>query len=195
MRQLLLFVVASMYEPFKSIQTHLHNNLEGTRQAGFLTLSQFERITALALAQIKKNADFVEDQLDAAIHLKDVGNLLQFFQDQFATSQQHSTDVAQALFELSQEFHAELTELVDAYWDTQRAQLNAQLPQPNAHTAMVVELWQQAMQLSRDSVAHARQAAQDSAALAQSLTHAARKPKTSAKRPASTPATQKRARG
>ena len=184
------FLVGFMYEPFKSIQSNLQNNLEGTRQAGFLTLSQFERMTALALAQIKKNADFVEDQLDAAMHLKDFGNMLQFFQDQFASSQQLNAEVAQTLFELSQEFHAELTELVEAYWDTQRAQLNAQLPPPSAHAALAVELWQQAMQLSGQSVANARRAAKDSAALSQTLTQ-----KALTKRAPSAKSATKRTRG
>ena len=147
-----------MYEPFKSIKPNLENSLEQVLQASNLTLSQFERMTTLVLTQIKKNANFVEDQLEAAMHLQDPSNLLQFFQEQFSASHQRSSDVAQALFELSQEFHAELLAMA-------QAQLSSHLPTAATPSALVVELLQQAMQTSRESVHNASRAAKESAQL------------------------------
>lgn len=147
-----------MYEPFKSIKPNLQASLEQALQANNLTLSQFERMTTLALAQIQKNAHFVQDQLDAAMHLKDPSNVLQFFQEQFSASHQHTSDVAHALFELSQEFHAELLALA-------QAQLQTQLPAAAAESNPVMALLQQAMQTSQASVRHASSAAKASAQL------------------------------
>ena len=147
-----------MYEPFKSIKPNLESSLEQALQATNVTLSQFERMTTLALDQIKKNANFVEDQLEAAMHLQDPSNWWQFFQEQFSASQQHSSDVAHALFELSQEFHAELLALaqthIDAHW-----------PQASAESKVVVDLLQQALQTSQASVQQASRAAKASAEL------------------------------
>ena len=101
-----------MYEPLKSMKPNLTNGLDQALEAGQLTLSQFERLTQLTLSQIQRHTNFVEDQLEAAAHLQDPSNWLQFFQDQFSTSNQMAHEVAQALFELSQEFHTELNTLV-----------------------------------------------------------------------------------
>ena len=147
-----------MYEPFKSMKPNLENSLDQVLQASNLTLSQFERLTTLTLAQIQKNANFVEDQLEAAMHLQDPANWWQFFQEQFSASSQRSTDVAQALFELSQEFHAELLALA-------QTQLDAHQPSPSQASHMVVELLQQALETSRQSMAQASQAAKASGEL------------------------------
>lgn len=147
-----------MYEPFKSMKPNLENSLDQVLQASNLTLSQFERLTTLTLAQIQKNANFVEDQLEAAMHLQDPSNWLQFFQEQFSASSQRSTDVAQALFELSQEFHAELFALA-------QNQLDAHLPTPSKESQVVVDLLRQALETSRQSVAQASLAAKASGEL------------------------------
>lgn len=144
-----------MFDPLPSDPTGLPRPLDLALETGTLTLAQFERLTAVTLAQIQKNAHFVQDQLDAAAHLHDPNNWLAFLQDLFQASQTRSGEVAGALFELSQEFHAELTTL---------ACLQTELP-PGAQVAITV--MQQAMQASQQSWAQAQQAAKASAALLQ----------------------------
>lgn len=149
-----------MYEPFKSIKPNLANGLEQALQANNLTLSQFERMTAWTLAQIKRHSDFVEDQLEAAMHLRDPSNLLAFLQEQLAQSQHMSQDMAQTLFELSHEFHTELTELVQNHPSL------ADTPWP-AGSELAIALLQQAMQTGQQAWQQAHQAAQASAQLTQ----------------------------
>jgi len=149
-----------MYEPFKSMKPNMESSLEQALEASNLTLSQFERMTAWTLAQIKRHSDFVEDQLEAATHLHDPANMLQFFQEQFAASQNMHTDMARALFELSHEFHDELNALAHAYQDSQRAELP-----PGAQ--WVIDCLQQSLQASQHTWRQAQQAAHASAQLTQ----------------------------
>jgi hypothetical protein len=144
-----------MYEPFKSIKPGLASNLQHAAEATQLSFSQLERVTAVALSEIKKNTDYIEDQLDAAIHLKDPSNLLRFFQEQFSATQTRSSEIALTLFELSQEFHAELTQLAETYWREQGVPHACDLPEP-AQTA--VDFLQQAIDTTRTSLAQASRA-------------------------------------
>ena len=147
-----------MYEPFKSIKPNLESSLEQALEANNLTLSQFERMAAWTLAQIKRHSDFVEDQLDAAMHLRDPSNLLSFLQEQLASSQQLSEDMAHTLFELSHEFHAELAELAQSQPPAQYA------PWP-VGSELAIRMLQQVMQTSQHAWQQAHQAARASAAL------------------------------
>lgn len=147
-----------MYEPFKSMKPNLQSSLEQALEASNLTLSQFERMTAWTLTRIKRHSDFVEDQLQAAMHLRDPNNLIEFLQEQFTASHELNEELANTLFELSHEFHAELTELAQSHPQT------ASTPLP-AGAQMAIALLQQAMETSRQTWVQAHQAAQASAQL------------------------------
>lgn len=147
-----------MYEPFKSMKPNLESSMAQALEASNLTLSQFERMTAWTLTRIKRHSDFVEDQLQAAMHLRDPNNLIEFLQEQFTTSQELSEELAHTLFELSHEFHAELTELAQHHSQT------ASTPLP-AGAQMAIAMLQQAMETSHQTWVQAHQAAQASAQL------------------------------
>jgi len=149
-----------MYEPFKSIKPNLADGLQQALEANHLTLSQFERMASWTLAQIKRHSDFVEDQLEAAMHLRDPGNVLAFLQEQLAQSQHMSQDMAQTLFELSHEFHAELTELAQNHPPIDATAWPA-------GSELAIAMLQQAMQTGQQAWQQAHQAARASAQLTQ----------------------------
>ena len=160
-----------MHDPLPSLPSPWTAHVETAFAAGQLSLANVEQLTALSLAHIRKNAEYVQRQLDAARQLQDPSNVLQFFQEQFEAGQTQTRDVAEALFELSQEFYAQLTALAHNHCEARQDEvaqwLEERLQALPAGSQAAIAVLRQALALSRDSVDAARQAARESGALAQ----------------------------
>ena len=136
-----------------------------------LSFSQVERLTQLALEQSKVNAELLQEQIHAAVEVKDPVAAIELMKTQLENSVKSFAGLAATAFELSQEFQAETTAFAEAHFDHAHSAANKAL-QENLKKApegseVAVAAVKSAIEASNKALAEARKTAKKSAELAQ----------------------------
>ncbi|MFY8054566.1 MAG: phasin family protein, partial [Limnohabitans sp.] len=99
-------------------------SVEAAYELANLSFSQVERLTQLALEQSKVNAELLQDQIHAAVEVKDPAAAIELIKEQLENSMKSFAGLAATAFELSQEFQAETTAFAEAHFDHAHAAAN-----------------------------------------------------------------------
>lgn len=136
-----------------------------------LSFSQLERLTQLALAQSKVSAELLQDQIHAAVDVKDPAAAIELIKAQLENSVKNFAGLAATAFELSQEFQAETTAFAEAHFDHAHAAankaLNDNLKKAPEGSEVAVAAVKSAIEAGNKALAQARTTAKKSAELAQ----------------------------
>ncbi len=136
-----------------------------------LSLSQVERATALALEQAKVNAELAQEQLAAALEVKDPAAAIALFKSQLEDSVKSLAGFAATAFELSQEFQAEATAFAEGHFDQAHSAANKaihdNLKKAPEGSEAAVNAVKAAVEASNKALAEARKNAKKTAELAQ----------------------------
>ena len=157
------------------MQNQFKPQVEASVQAAYefahLSFSQVERVTQLALEQSKVNAELLQDQIYAAVDVKDPVAAIELVKSQLENSVKSFAGLAATAFELSQEFQAETTAFAEAHFDQAHSAANKALNEnlkkaPQGSEAAVAAV-KSAIDAGNKALAEARKTAKKSAELAQ----------------------------
>ena len=157
------------------MQNQFKPQMEASVQAAYelanLSFSQVERLTQLTLEQSKINAELLQDQIHAAVEVKDPAAAIEMLKAQLENSVKSFAGLAATAFELSQEFQAENTAFAEAHFDQAHGAANKALQEnlkkaPQGSEAAVAAV-KSAIDAGNKALAEARKTAKKSAELAQ----------------------------
>jgi hypothetical protein len=163
-----LFQGTAMQNQFKP---QMEASVEAAYELANLSFSQVERLTQLALEQSKVNAELLQDQIHAAVEVKDPAAAIELIKEQLENSMKSFAGLAATAFELSQEFQAETTAFAEAHFDHAHAvankAFNDNLKKAPEGSEVAVAAVKSAIDAGNKAIAEARKTAKQSAALAQ----------------------------
>lgn len=149
----------------------VHASVDAAYELAHLSFSQVERLTQLALEQSKVNADLVQEQVNAALDVKDPAAAIELLKTQLENSVKSFAGFAATAFELSQEFQAETTAFAETHFDQAHnaatKALHENLKKAPEGSEVAVAAVKSAIEAGNKAIAHARKTAQKSAELAQ----------------------------
>ena len=153
------------------IKPQVDASLKAAFELANLSFNQIERTTELALEQAKVSAELAQEQLAAALEVKDPATVIELLKSQLETSAKSLAGFAATAFELSQEFQAEAAAFAEGHFDQAHAAankaLNDKLKQAPEGSEAAVNAVKAAVDASNKALAEARKNAKKTAALAQ----------------------------
>jgi hypothetical protein len=164
----LFFKGLNMQNPIKP---QVDASLKAAFELANLSFNQIERTTELALEQAKVSAELAQEQLAAALEVKDPATVIELLKSQLETSAKSLAGFAATAFELSQEFQAEAAAFAEGHFDQAHAAankaLNDKLKQAPEGSEAAVNAVKAAVDASNKALAEARKNAKKTTALAQ----------------------------
>jgi hypothetical protein len=164
----LFFKGLNMQNPIKP---QVDASLKAAFEFANLSFNQIERTTELALEQAKVSAELAQEQLAAALEVKDPATVIELLKSQLETSAKSLAGFAATAFELSQEFQAEAAAFAEGHFDQAHAAankaLNDKLKQAPEGSEAAVNAVKAAVDASNKALAEARKNAKKTTALAQ----------------------------
>lgn len=153
------------------IKPQVDASLKAAFELANLSFNQIERTTELALEQAKVSAELAQEQLAAALEVKDPATVIELLKSQLETSAKSLAGFAATAFELSQEFQAEATAFAEGHFDQAHAAankaINDNLKQAPEGSDAAVTAVKAAIAASNKALAEARKNAKKTAELAQ----------------------------
>ena len=177
----------------KSIKPQMDASVNAAFELASMSFAQLERVTELALEQARANAEMAQEQLAAALEVKDPAAALEMLKNQLEASAKSLAGFAATAFELSQDFQAEGAAFAEGHFDHAHAAANKALAEnlkkaPQGSEAAVtavkaaVDASNKALDVARKNVKKSAELAQES--MAKLKQHAPKATKAPARRKA-----------
>jgi len=149
--------MSNIYEHLKS---HTEKSIHTGRETAELVVSQIDRASKQAIEHAKQHAEFTKTHLDAALDLREITNIFQFFHNQVGATTQYLTEVGFESHDLVEVFKQEFKELTNKHFDDNHTQINnwitESLQKTPVGSELMLSMTKHAMELANTTITEIR---------------------------------------